>query len=113
MYQKLLSTTQTQALLGGGSVQKSYKYRSSTFYTIIRRIKYLIFFILFFIWITGFTGVGILILNIHTIISKKTAYKFIAVGLIPIMFLLLYLCIRIIQRYLTNRPIDWSIFKYN
>lgn len=104
---KLLQKQQSDA--SDGSVKNSYLYRSSFFFTLIRRLKYLLFVMVMMAWVFGFITVGVLLLKIHTIISRKTAITFILVGLFPIVFLIFYVLVR---RW-SHGKFDRGIFKCN
>jgi hypothetical protein len=109
-YQSLpLQTTKLLKQQGDGGVKKSYLYRSSWFFTLIRRLKYLLFVMVMLVWVIGFITVGVLLLKIHTIISRRTAITFILVGLFPILLLFLYVLVR---RW-RHGTFDWGIFKCN
>lgn len=92
-----------------GSVKKSYRYRSSWLFTLIRRLKYILFVLVILIWMIGFLTVGVLLLKKHTIISRRTAITFIVVGLFPVLLLILYVLVR---RW-RHGTFDWGIFKCN
>lgn len=106
---KTNSFSQSQSLLAGSGKDRSYKYRSSYLFTLIRWIKYVFISLIMLIWIITFVGIGVFFLNIHTILSKKKAYTFIMIGLSPILLVMVYVLLRLP----THRKLDWAIFKCN